>query len=167
MRLSALSLTSSQQAEFEDLASGLGTASGYRWLSSTELPTAVPESLRRKLTSALLMWERTSSGMTQIVCNGVRFDQKAHALDQEPFGVVVHTSGASTGGVFIHHGDWAGRSLPVTSEVREVLESTSLGNYFPLGEVPSSSSGPLSDLSQTSHEGAFRAVINHLVPRSA
>ncbi len=94
------------------------------------------------------MWERTSSGMTQVVCNGVRLNQKAHGLVSGAVGVVVNTSGASTGGVFIHHGDWAGRSLPVTSEVREVFESTSLDNYFPLGEVPSGSSGPLSDLSK-------------------
>ena len=166
MKLSVLSLTSSQQAEFEELSRNLGMESGYRWLSSSELPSTIPPTLRPKLSSALLMWERTSSDCTQIVCNGIRLEPKDNALDQEPFGVVVYSSGASTGGVFIHHGGWKGRTTPITSEVSQILASSSLGNYFPLGEVPSAGPGPLSDLSQTSHKDAFNAMIGQLVPRS-
>ena len=167
MKIAPLSLTSTQQSEFEDLSVSLKTASGYKWLASSEIPTAVPDSLRRKLTSALLMWERTGSGVTQIVCNGIRLDDKANALDQEPFGVAVYSSGVSTGGLFLHHGNWTGRTETIAPEIQSVLDSTSLGNYFPLGQVPPKSSGPLSDLSQTSHEGAFRATISHLLPRGA
>ena len=167
MKASMHSLTSTEQAEFEALSRGLGIDAGYKWLSPAEYPTAIPASLREKFPSALLMWERTSSGCTQIVCNGIRLDAKANALDQEPFGVVVYSSGVSTGGVFIHHGSWDNRTVQITSEVTQTLESTGLGNYFPLGEVPSQSSGPLSDMSRTSHEGAFNAVISQLLPKSA
>jgi hypothetical protein len=58
--------------------------------------------------------------------------------------------------MFCHHGDWLHRTTEVTPAVREVLDSTSLANYFPLGEVPATSSGPLSALAGTSHDGAFK-----------
>ena len=64
--------------------------------------------------------------------------------------------------LFAHHGDWQNRTVPITDEVREVLSSTSLGSYFPLSEVPSASSGPLSDLKRTSHEGALHTLNTRL-----
>jgi hypothetical protein len=166
MKITNHSLTSTQQTEFEDLAQRLRTESGYKWLSSDDLPTAIPRSLRDKIPSALLMWDRTATGGTFIVCNGIRLDDKDDALDQHPFGLAILSSGASTAGIFIDHGNWSGRTIPITPDVRQVLESTSLGRYFPLGEVPQASSGPLSDLSGTSHEGAFRAVIRNLLSGS-
>ena len=54
----------------------------------------------------------TGSGATVALYNAYRVDTKAHALDQEPFVVVVHASGTSTAGHFIHHGDWEGRTTP-------------------------------------------------------
>lgn len=97
-----------------------------------------------------------------LVCNGIRRDDNDNALDQELFGIVVHSSGASHRGIFIHHGNWCDRTTRITREVLRVLDSTSLGNYFPLGGAPAASSGPLSDLTQTSHEGAFRTVLQQL-----
>ena len=162
MEYSTLSISSTQREEFEKLAKERELESGYKWLSTTELPSAIPVSLRSKLTSALLMWDRTSSGSVYLLCNGIRLDSKVNQLDQEPFGILVHSSGASHSGTFIHHGAWDGRTVDITPEVTQVLQSTSLGNYFPLGEVPSDSSGPLSDLSGTSHEGAFNSVVKAL-----
>ena len=162
MEFSTHSISSTQRAEFEEIAKERELESGYKWLSSSEIPSAIPVSLRSKMTSALLMWERTSSGSVYLVCNGIRRDEKDNALDQEPFGIVVHSSGASRSGTFIHHGAWDDRTIDITPEVTQVLESTSIGNYFPLGEAPSGSSGPLSDLSGTSHEGAFRTVLKQL-----
>jgi hypothetical protein len=166
MKFSVLSLTSTQQSEFESLARGLGSSAGYRWLGKSDIPTAVPISLRSKMPASLMMWERTSSGCTVIVCNGVRLDAKANALDQEPFGVAVYSSGASTGGIFAHHGSWRGRSIPITPQIQQLLDSTRLADYYPLGGVPSKSSGPLSDLSHTGHEGAFRTVLGRILSKS-
>jgi hypothetical protein len=109
------------------------------------------------------MWERTSSSSIFLIFNGIRLDQKDNALDQEPFGIVINSTGASTYGIFIHHGDWPNRTTPITSEVQKILESTSLGNYFPLNEVPQSSSGSLTDLQNTSHERAFNKTIDRLL----
>jgi hypothetical protein len=153
---SPLSITAEQQAEFEALVDSFHRPAGFRWLDPSNIPSAVPESLRAKFVSGLLIWEQNSSGCTYIVCNGVRLDGRANALDQEPFALAVRPSGASTAVMFCHHGDWTNRTIEIAQETRAVLESTSLGNYFPLGEVPAMSSGPLSALAGTSHEGAFK-----------
>ncbi len=166
MNVSTRSITSTQRAEFEELARGPHTTAGYRWISRDQLPSAVPQTLRRKMPRALLMWERKASGDTYLVCNGLRVDPKVDAVDQEPFGLVVHSSGANTGGVFIHHGGWRGRTTPLTPELRTALESTCLADYFPLAGAPSTSSGPLSDLSRTQHAGAFAATLAGLIPPS-
>ena len=163
MEFSTFSLSSSHIEEFEQIAKECNATSGYKWLPSSRIPSAIPESLRKQMTSALLMWEPTSSGSVYLVVNGIRHDQKDNALDQEPFGIVVNATGASAYGIFAHHGNWPNRTTPITPEVQKILESTSLGNYFPLDEVPQSSSGPLTDLKNTSHEGAFRTIVNKLV----
>ncbi|OGQ44919.1 MAG: hypothetical protein A2W63_04730 [Deltaproteobacteria bacterium RIFCSPLOWO2_02_44_9] len=163
MKVTTLSLSSSQLEEFEQIAKQYTSTSGFKWLSSSEIPTAIPKSLRNKLKSAMLMWERTSSSSVFLVFNNMRFDQKDNSLDQQPFGIVVNSSGASTYGIFIDHGNWQNRTTPITPEVLNILESTSLGNYFPLyEEVSKNSSGSLSDLKNTSHEGAFKEMINRL-----
>ena len=166
MKTSIHSLTSTQRAEFESLARSFPSSGGYRWLASSEIPSAVPRSLRAKMPAALAIAERTSSGCTILLCNGIRVDRKSSALDQEPFGVVVYTSGASSAGVFIHHGSWKDRSIPLTPNVRAALESTSLVSFYPLAGAPSKSSGPLSDLSRTPHEGALKAMMVNLIERS-
>ncbi len=162
MKFSTFPLSSSQVEEFEQIAKKYNSTSGYKWLSSSQIPTAIPDSLRNKLQSAMLMWERTNSSSVFLVFNNIRLDQKDNSLDQEPFGIVVNSSGASTYGIFLHHGDWLNRTTPITPEVRKILDSTSLGNYFPLYEVSQNSSGSLTDLKNTSHEGAFKEMINKL-----
>ncbi len=163
MKFSTFSISSSQVEEFEQIAKKCNSSSGYKWFSSSQIPSAIPESLRNKLPSAMLMWERRSSSSVFLVFNNIRLDHKDNALDQEPFGIVVNALGASTYGIFIHHGDWLNRTTPITPEVQKILESTSLGNYFPLYEVPQSSSGSLTDLKNTSHEWAFKKMINKLL----
>lgn len=163
MDFSTYSISSNQREELEKLVKDCLLESGYKWLSSSEIPSAIPLSLREKMPSALLMWEHTTSGCMYLVCNGIRLDERANAFDQEPFGIVIHSTGASTSGIFIHHGNWNNRSVPITPEAQLVLQSTSLGNYFPLDEVPANSSGSLSDLKKTSHEGAFNAMLKILM----
>jgi hypothetical protein len=163
MKFTTFSLSSSQLDEFEQIAKRYNSTSGFKWLPSSEIPKAIPEPLRNKLKSAMLMWERTSSSSVFLVFNNIRFDQKDNSLDQQPFGIVVNSSGASTYGIFIDHGNWQNRSIPITPEVISILESTSLGNYFPFREeVSQNSSGSLTDLKNTSHGSAFKEMISEL-----
>jgi len=146
----------------EELPYGSGFIKTYR----DHLPTVVPESLKQKIEVAMVMYDKTTAGNTFLVCNGVRFDEKASALDQEPFGVAVYSSGSSPNGYFIHHGEWTGRSVNITSEVGDILTSTGLVKYFPLADIPSQTSGPLSELRETSHEAAFKIMLSEIVSRS-
>ncbi len=109
------------------------------------------------------MWEQSTSGTIYLVLNGVRLDAKDNALDEEPFGIAVSSTGADTSGVFIHHGDWQGRTIPLSTTHSGLLASTSLGQYFPLSRVPNSSSGPITALAKTSHEGAFNRMMKHFL----
>ena len=166
MNTSVLLLTSTQKSEFEKLANSFPYGSGYVKLPQEKLPAAIPESLRKKMPLAVLMFEKTMDAHTYIVCNGIRHDKKANALDQEPFGVAVYSTGSSPSGVFIHHGKWKRRSVPITPELQGSLTSTGLGDYFPLTEIPSASSGPTSDLKRTSKEGAFNTMMAELTSPS-
>ena len=106
------------------------------------------------------MWEHTSSGAVYLVCNGIRPCTKHNALDQEPFGIVVHSTGSSERGIFVHHGNSKKRTVDLPVAVKNIFESTSFDKYYPLAEIPKSSSGILDELKNTSHEGAFRKVIS-------
>lgn len=166
MKTSVLSLTSTQKSEFEGIANNFPYGAGYIRLTQDKLPSAIPESLRNKMPLAILMFEKTTDGRTYIVCNGIRYDEKTNALDQEPFGVAVYSTGSSPEGVFIHHGTWRRRSIPITQDIKGVLTSTGLGDYFPLTDIPTVSSGQLSELRKTSQEGAFNIMMNEITSRS-
>ena len=156
-------ISSSERDEFERIARDIGAQSGYVRLSTGDLPAAIPLSLRSKLTGAMMMWEQSIGGSVYLVFNGVRLDEKDNALDQEPFGIAVNSSGADTSGVFIHHGDWEGRTVQLSTADSDLLQSTALGEYFPLGDIPQGSNGSLSDLAKTSHEGAFNRMMAHFL----
>lgn len=163
MKFTTFSLNSSQLDEFEQIAKQYNSTGGFKWLSSSEIPKAIPKPLRDKLKSALLMWERTNSSSVFLVFNNIRFDQKDNSFDQHPFGIVVNSSGANTYGIFIDHGNWQNRTTPITPEVISILESSSLGNYFPLCEkISQNSSGSLTDIKNTSHGSAFQEMISEL-----
>jgi len=166
MKTSVLSLTSTQKLEFEEIADSLPYGAGYIKLTPDKLPSAIPESLRRKMPLAILMFEKTTDGCTYIICNGIRHDEKANALDQEPFGVAIYSTGSSPEGLFIHHGTWERRSIPITQDIKGILTSTGLGDYFPLTDIPTASSGQISELRKTSQEGAFNTMMNELTSRS-
>jgi hypothetical protein len=163
MKFSSVPISSSEREEFEHIARDVGSESGYVRLSTGEIPSAIPLSLRSKLTGAMMMWEQSTDGSVYLIFNGVRLDAKDNTLDQEPFGVAVNSSGADSSGVFIHHGDWEGRTVELSTASSNLLESTSLGQYFPLVHFPDASSGPLSDLAKTSHEGAFNRMMAHFL----
>jgi hypothetical protein len=167
MEFSSMALSSNDQSEFEQIAAQLGSESGYKSLSTGELPRAIPDALRSKLTGAVMMWERSTDGSVYLVVNAVRLDAGDYALDQQPFGVAVNSSGTDTSGVFIQHGDWPGRTVPLSTTHGNLLASTSLGYYFPFGDDPPSSSGPLTELAKTSHEGAFHRMMQHFVESSS
>ncbi len=96
-----------------------------------------------------------------LVFNALRVDPKAGAIDQEPFGVAVLPSGASTGGMFLHHGNWEGRTAPPPQGFWEVVIASGVGNYFYSNPPSGLTIGPL-ELLPHGHAEAFAAVVSRL-----
>ena len=117
MKFSIHKIEASAIQEFEKVADRCNSSAGFEWLSSSEIPSAIPKSLREKMHSALMMWEHTNSSALHLVFNGIRIDEKNNSLDQEPFGIVVNSTGVNPIGIFIHHGDWNNRTIPITPDI--------------------------------------------------
>ena len=75
-------------------------------------------------------------------------------LDHEPFAVSVLSSGASTGGMFVHHGDWEGRSVAPPAGFWDKVQESGIGDYFLANPLSNSTGGALADL-PTGHKNAF------------
>lgn len=157
MKESWRQLTPSQQAELENLIPGRG----WRVLPGRELPSVFPASFRSKLDSALIIAEPTDTGGTYLVTSAVRVDFTDMALDHEPFGLIVHSTGADSYGVFVHHGAWEERTVHPPDTLWEGVSSTGIGDYF-LAVPPSGKlEGSLEDL-PAGHRGAFDTVVQAL-----
>lgn len=152
-----ISLTSTQQRELE----GFARVPGWRILSKESLPTVFPLAFRRKLDSGVVIAGPTSSGGTYLVCNALRADARARAIDHEPFAVIVHSTGASTSAMFIHHGDWLQRTQPAPPGFWERVAESGVGNYF-LANPPGGSTGGALDQLPVEHRAAWDSAISHL-----
>ena len=151
------SLTTTQQRELEAYA----RMPGWRILSKESLPTVFPPTFRRKLDSGVLIAGPTSSGGTYLVCNALRVDARARAIDQEPFAVIVHTAGASTAAMFLHHGTGPRRTQPPPPGFWEQVAESGVGNYF-LVNPPSGTTGGTLDQLPADHRAAFDSAISHV-----
>ena len=162
MKDSYMRLTPEQQQEIAELAS----TSGWRLVSRESLPSIFPASFRNKLDSAVLIVSGTVQGTTTLVCNAARLDFPARAVDQEPFGVVVHGSGVSPTGIFLHHGSWPGRTTFPPAAFWEHVEASGVGNYL-FSHPPFGVTGGPIDTLPSGHRQAFDAVVFRLNERGA
>jgi hypothetical protein len=156
-KVSYVTLTPDQRRELEELA----RKPGWRILPQERLPSVFSPAMRQKLDSALLVASGTGDGSTYLVCNAFRVDVKAQAIDQEPFAVIVTTSGSSATGAFVHHGNWPGRTQSPPAGFWDYVTASGVGNYFfaapPTGQIV----GELQDLSAGQRK-AFDAVIRRI-----
>ena len=127
---------------------------GYRIVKGTDLPSVIPDGIRLKIDSALVIADHSSTGGMYVVFSNNRIDKKDKANDIEPMGVLIHSTGPSPKVVFLHHGDWKGRTTALTPEH---LESGSC-DYFYHNPHDGQLSGPLDDLPE-GHRGAFHRTI--------
>lgn len=154
IKTSWVSLTSGQREELSELC----RASCWRVIPQIELPKVFPERLRAKIDSALLITAETSTGGTYQVVSALRVDSKDRQVDVEPFGLIVHSSGASPYGVFLHHGDWEGRSEPPPEDFWDDVLANGVGDYFYARPPAGRNEGTLREL-PIRHRGAFEAVV--------
>ena len=156
----SINLRSEQQDELDRLL----RPSGWRLLPGRDLPSVFPASFRAKIDSALLIAAPTSTGGTYLAFSANRVDLKARAIDIEPFGVIVHSTGSSPSGVFIHHGTWEGRTTDPPPGFWEEASRSGIGEYFLTNPPEGLRSGTLEQLPR-GHRGAFDAVIREIRAR--
>ena len=155
-----INLRSSQRDELDRLV----RAPGWRVVAGSELPSVFPDRFRAKIDSALIIAAPTSTGGTYLAFSANRVDLKARALDIEPFGVIVHSTGPGPSGVFIHHCTWAARTQYPPDAFWKGVSQSGVAQYFLASPPANRSAGPLTELPK-GHAGAFEAIVQEIRAR--
>jgi hypothetical protein len=142
---SYFSLSSSQSAE---LRSFLSRGDGFYQLPSSQLPTVIPEALRRKWDSASVIISGSTGPSGAMAVVGHRPDLKSGMLDHDPFVVAVSASVPGGSGVLLHHASYTSRSFQLPDEYVAALSSSGLTNYFVENPPSGSVSGSYSEAPQ-------------------
>jgi hypothetical protein len=156
-KASWVNLTTEQQEELDRVV----PSPGWRVVPQYELPSVFPENFRRKIDSALMISTPTSTGGTYLAYSANRVDCRARAIDIEPFGLIVHSTGVGSIGVFLHHGQWVERSAPLPPGFWDEVARSGVGEYFQTRPPEGRSQGTLEELPR-GHSGAFAAVVREL-----
>jgi hypothetical protein len=164
---SFIALTPDKAQEIKDLCPANCSEPWYQVIQRGQIPSVFPQSFREKLDHAVVMGSGDGSGKVYLVVNAQRVDLKAAAIDQEPFGLIFDNGVSSESGVFIHHGNWDGRTeTGVPPEFWNHVSKSGIGNYYPPPSLQPNSSGSLHDLNTMSNLNAFnqtlKIVLNQL-----
>lgn len=139
----------------------------YRILAPVEvekcLSGIVPDGLWEKTDSLFLMSSGSALATAYCMVNCNRYDFKADAIDQEPILFAQNCSEPRLKGIIIHHGNWNGRTESVHPDFHTYLESSGIGNYYPLADLPSTTSGSISTLTSVSQIGAFDKGVKKII----
>ncbi len=137
---------------------------GWRIVPGRDLPEVFPPSFRQKIDSAVVVAAPTSTGGTYIAYSASRVDFSDQSIDIEPFGLIVHSTGPSSSGVFLHHGDWEARTQSPPDEFWEVASRSGIGDYFLANPPEGLRQGTLDQLPK-GHRGAFDAIVHEIRDR--
>lgn len=155
-----ISLTREQQDELTRCV----PTPGWRVIPQAELPSLFPKDFRDKVDSALLISAPTSTGGTYLAFSASRVDLKDRAIDLEPVGLIVHSTGASTSAVFLHHGDWDGRTESPSRDFWGEISRSGIGEYYCANPPGGLRQGGLEQLPK-GHRGAFDALVREIRAR--
>ena len=154
------SLSDDQQEELDKIV----LSPGWRIICGTELPSVFPSDFRAKIDSALVLSVPTSTGGTYLAFSANRVDYKDQQIDIEPFGLIVHSTGPSSSGVFLHHGNWEGRTEPPPAGFWDTVARSGIGDYFHSNPPSGLREGTLEQLPK-GHQGAFDALVREIRTR--
>ena len=130
---SYFTLGSTHLSEFLGLAQ---RGAGFFHIGGSEIPSIIPEELRQKWNSAVVVVSPTAGAMAVI---GHRIDQTAGKMDHDPFLIRMSGSTPHGNGVLIHHASFPGRSTTLPS-------SSTPENYYRDHPLFGLSSGSTSSL---------------------
>jgi hypothetical protein len=107
---------------------GLSKSPGWRIVPPKELASVLPSGLVPKLDSIMVIAEPTSTGGVYLMLNTFRVD--GEEIDQQPFGVIVSSSGASSSGVWVNHGRWEDRTVDLPEDFLDIVGKSTIGSYY-------------------------------------
>ena len=131
---------------------------GWRIMPQEQTPKVFRGSFKEKTDSVVAITAQTSTGGSYLVYSANRIDIKDKANDIEPFGLIVHSTGASTWGMFIHHGDWVGRTEKPPAGIWDEIERSGIGNYYLSNPSSSKKEGALDEL-PNGHRKGFDEIV--------
>ena len=132
---SYITASSTQIDELSDL---IAKGNGFFHIGASEIPSIIPERLRKKWDSAVVVVPRSTEAGGAIAIIGHRIDKKAKMMDHDPFLMRVPTGN----GVLMHHALFAKRSVPLPSDT----SSLSTESYFKNSPTFGLSSGSTNQL---------------------
>jgi hypothetical protein len=156
-----LVLSSEQQAELDLVVPSMR----WRLIGQNELPAVFPKTFRQRIDSAIVVSTPTSTGGAYLAYSANRVDFKDRSIDIEPFGLIVNSTGVSSIGVFLHHGDWLGRTGPPPAHFWNHVSESGVGNYFRSNPPNGLLSGTIDQL-PAGHRQAFDEVIREIRRRA-
>jgi hypothetical protein len=155
--INPLSCTPTQAAQLVGLINNMQQPPSYIYVLKADLPEIIPETLKEKCVSGLLMVSTGPNATTYAMLNLYRKDYDE--IDQHPLCFVVSANGVLDRPFLIGHADHAGRTQDIPLGFLDSYSSTMhlvAGCLStPPGEL--SSTGPLSNLLGTSNANAFLA----------
>ena len=86
---SYIKLTNESRKEIEQYARG----EGWQIVGKENLPSFIPDGMREKVDSVIIITQGTPSGTTIFVGNAYRVEPRAKAIDMEPFITMVLPDG--------------------------------------------------------------------------
>jgi hypothetical protein len=162
MKDSWVPIDNEKRAEWDDLC----PVGEYRVIGANEVPTVLARGLVEKGHSYLVMASGSTTGTAYYMVNVNRIDDKANAIDQEPFGIAFVGNEPVYSGCYIHHGNWDGRTRPIPEGfVQGVLGST-LSTCYSVTSIPDEPAGKIEDLQIKSQRDAFLQLMKRLEPHT-
>jgi hypothetical protein len=157
-RYNWFNVQSENRAKWEELC----PVGEYRILPSNALSGVLPEALINQYNSVFIMASGTESGNVYYMANGNRIDFPASAVDQMPFGLAFVGDSPIASGCMIQHGDWGNRTIHPPDEFWQQVNASGISTFYPLSELPTDSSGKITNLRLDSQKHAFRNIVDAL-----
>ena len=134
----------------------------YRVVPPSSLPSVIPDRLRAKINSCLVVSSGDGKGTIYYMVNLNRVDEADSAIDQEPFGFAFVGNDTVTSGCFIHHGDWEGRTRYPPQQFWEHIEASGIHASYGVTSIPNAPAGPVAELNIQSQNEAFQRIVQDL-----
>lgn len=140
---------------------GIAREGTYQVVAPSTLSGLIPDPLLSKSNSVLVM-ASASGAYSVFVANLNRVDVADNAIDQHPYIAVFNHSASAASGGFVDHGDWDGRTDYPGTGFFDVISASGMDTYYPLRQMPTSTSGALESLGANSQNAAFWRALSGL-----